>query len=391
MARTSIRREKDNNNSEIIDRIEKIELLLEHLHDAGISRHADVAHSHEVGYCGLPLTLERTFNSSVSAHREELIRYIDKKWVNGTKLKYFLFENGPYKGTPTDLQFIRDAFDIWEGVGIGLSFEEVGDILDAEVRVGFKKGDGSWSYVGRDVLDIPGQNERTMNIGWDLRHDPRGVDTAVHEIGHTLGFPHEHQNPFAGIEWDEEAVYRYFAGSPNFWSRDRTYHNVLRKLSSREVEGSAWDPNSIMHYGFGPGLIKQPIEYATGLTPSLGLSRTDKSEVRKLYPKTKAHTFETLIPFNSQQLHLSPAEQANFLLCPDATREYQIRCFGDADVLMVLFRKDDEEYRYMAGNDDSGTELNAELKTRLEIGSEYVLRVRLFADYGSQQTAIMYW
>jgi len=34
-----------------------------------------------------------------------------------------------------------------------------------------------------------------------------GLDTAVHEIGHSLGFPHEYQNPKAGIVWNEEAVY----------------------------------------------------------------------------------------------------------------------------------------------------------------------------------------
>ena len=29
-------------------------------------------------------------------------------------------------------------------------------------------------------------------------------DTALHGIGHTLGLPHEHQNPNAGIVWDVE-------------------------------------------------------------------------------------------------------------------------------------------------------------------------------------------
>ena len=46
-----------------------------------------------------------------------------------------------------------------------------------------------------------------MNFGWDLRADERGVDVPVHEIGHALGFSHEHQNPFAGIVWDEEGVF----------------------------------------------------------------------------------------------------------------------------------------------------------------------------------------
>ena len=31
-----------------------------------------------------------------------------------------------------------------------------------------------------------------MNFGWDLTQ-PGEIDTALHEIGHTIGFPHEHQ------------------------------------------------------------------------------------------------------------------------------------------------------------------------------------------------------
>ena len=53
-----------------------------------------------------------------------------------------------------------------------------------------------------------------MNFGWDLTQ-PGEIDTAIHEIGHTLGFPHEHQNPHAGIVWDEEAVYAALAQPPN--------------------------------------------------------------------------------------------------------------------------------------------------------------------------------
>ena len=50
-----------------------------------------------------------------------------------------------------------------------------------------------------------------MNFGWDLTPLGRST-TALHEIGHTLGMPHEHQNPFAGIAWDEETVYATSAG-----------------------------------------------------------------------------------------------------------------------------------------------------------------------------------
>ena len=50
-----------------------------------------------MGACSLVKVPDRTFAPEVSQFREELIRYIGKKWVNGTKLKYYFFEDGPFK------------------------------------------------------------------------------------------------------------------------------------------------------------------------------------------------------------------------------------------------------------------------------------------------------
>jgi len=37
----------------------------------------------------------------------------------------------------------------------------------AEIRISFKKGEGSWSYVGRDDVDVVSHLEQaTMNLGW---------------------------------------------------------------------------------------------------------------------------------------------------------------------------------------------------------------------------------
>ncbi len=350
--------------------------------------HGDAA---RVGACNLPRVPERSFGPEVSDGRASLIRYIDRKWVNGTNLRYYLFDEGAFAGDAYNMNKVREGFQIWADQGIGLTFEETEDISEAEVRIGFLRGDGSWSYVGRDVIDVPGQNERTMNIGWDLRNDPRGVDTAVHEIGHTLGFPHEHQNPFAGIVWDEEAVYAYFGGAPNFWSREQTFHNVLRKLTSHDVEGSDWDPDSVMHYGFGPGLILEPLEYRNGLTPELGLSETDIAEVRKFYPEPEADKTIPMEAFYSQVLEMEPADQVNFELTPTATRDYSMRSFGRADMLLVLFRMTEDGPRYMAGSDDAGSEENAQIDIRLEQGQSYILRVRMMTNYGADKVAVMYW
>jgi hypothetical protein len=320
-----------------------------------------------------------------------MILLVGKKWLNGTKLKYYMFGNGPFKGIPSNEDLVRRAFDAWEDVGIGIEFEEVDDIQDANVRIGFKRGDGSWSYVGRDVIDIPGRFERTMNFGWDLTRDPRGdgLDTPIHEIGHTLGFPHEHQNPFSGIVLDEEAVYREFGSPPNNWSRSQTFHNVLRKLSTQEVEGSDWDPNSIMHYGFGAGLIVEPAEFRHGLRPTDGLTETDKSEVRKFYPPLDDHDYKKLVPLQTEALDIGPGEQKNFTIEPERTDDYTIQTIGNSDTLIVLFEDVNGELEVVAGDDDSGTSLNAKIAVRLLRGRKYILRVRLYLNWASGSSAVL--
>ncbi len=270
---------------------------------------------------------------------------------------------------------------------LGLEFIEVDSRNDAEIRIGFMRGDGAWSYVGRDILG-PGRNERTMNLGWDIRGD---IDTAVHEIGHTLGFPHEHQNPNAGIVWNEEKVYAELAGSPNFWPRDKTFHNIIRKLSSAEVAGSPWDPNSIMHYPFGPGLIKEPAPFGqTGLSPDPGLSARDKTWVAKWYPPLSPQNPE-LKAMHSQTLRLGPGEQKNFVVKPAATRQYNFSTFGTSDSVMVLFEKDGDDLRYLTADDDSGEDYNASFRARLIKGRTYVLRIRLYWSESSGETAVMMW
>jgi hypothetical protein len=281
---------------QLLKRIEQIEAKL------GIVGSRDgVGHSGNEAqrYCALPNVPPRTFDPSVSPDRVRLIRLIAKKWVNGTKLRYYFFESGPYSAGNEQKDIVRQGFEVWKNVGIGIKFEEVRNISEAEIRIGFLQGDGSFSYVGRDVIDIPGQGERTMNFGWDLRTDPRGVDVPVHEIGHTLGFPHEHQNPFAGIVWNEEPVYTYFGGPPNDWPRSRTYNNILRKLDPGEVEGSQWDPNSIMSYAFPAGLIERPDQYRNGLTPAGGLSELDIRQTRLFTPGRVELCRAKTFPFRS--------------------------------------------------------------------------------------------
>lgn len=344
-----------------------------------------------LGTCNLPETPVRAVDPGVSDRRLGLIRYMEKKWLSGTKLKYYMFSQGPFKGEPSNEDLVRRGFEAWEDVGIGIEFEETNNINDAQIRIGFLRGDGSWSYVGRDVIDFPGRFERTMNFGWDLTRDPRGggLDTPIHEIGHTLGFPHEHQNPFSGIVWDEDAVYDEFTGPPNNWTRQQVFHNILRKLSRREVEGSNWDPNSIMHYGFGAGLIVEPARFRNGLRPTDGLTDVDKSEARKLYPKIDDRQFKQLLPLQTEFLDIAAGEQKNFVIEPEFTGDYTIQTFGRSDTLIVLSQDVNGEQEVVAGDDDSGTGLNARINVRLLRGRKYILRIRLYLEWASGRSAVL--
>lgn len=207
-------------------------------------------------YCKLPQVPPRVFKPEVSLSRALILLENAQKWVNGSVLNYYFF-NEPDEWTTTkkEKDVVRKAFDVWKRERIGLEFKEVQSLNEAQVRIGFLRGDGAWSYVGREVLTI-GRDERTMNFGWDLTSHPSEIDTAIHEIGHTLGLHHEHQSDKAGIVWDEEAVYVAMGQPPNNWTREMTYYNIIRKIPADKVQGSNWDPNSIMEYSFEAGLIK---------------------------------------------------------------------------------------------------------------------------------------
>lgn len=358
-------------------------------------------------YCDVRPQSRPELPSDLNPERASLIVLNRAKWVNGTVLHYYLFKTSrteetgvpvrggarklnSFAGAEDQLDAVRDAFVSWKDVGMGLEFKEVDQISEAEVRVGFLQGDGSWSYVGRDVLGIA-QDERTMNFGWDLTTG-WGRITALHEIGHTLGFPHEHQNPNAGIQWDEPAVIAEFSDPPNSWPLQQIQHNILRKLNSNEVEGSDWDPASVMEYPFDPGLILRPVKYRDeGVPAPTGISAKDRTWVTTWYPAVGPKDPPRLTPFQSRNLSLQPGDQADFLVFPEATREYRVGSFGASDVVLVLFEEVNGEPRFLTGDDDSGEDRNALVTAKLHAGRRYIVRLRLYGSWMSGETAVMLW
>ena len=128
----------------------------------------------------------------------------------------------------------------------------------------------------------------------------------------------------AGIEWDERAAYREFGGPPNNWDRATVDNNILSKLPVEDVEGSDWDPKSVMHYPFPPAIILSPEQYRrTGIRPPGGMSEGDILWARAPHTicncRQPCKAAETPLLCQSQHVHVAAPlcrEQARVSTAP---------------------------------------------------------------------------
>lgn len=159
---------------------------------------------------------------------------------------------------------------------------EFGDDPEAEIRVAFLQGKGSWSYMGTDALSIPA-TEPTMNFGWLTisSSDDEISRVVLHEFGHALGAIHEHQHPEAGFEWNRQAVLDYYMGPPNNWPQAEVQFNVLDRYSTDVTQFSTFDTKSIMLYPVPKRFTLGGFEVPWSNTV---LSDTDKEFITTVYP-----------------------------------------------------------------------------------------------------------
>lgn len=181
-------------------------------------------------------------------------------------------------GDPRVQRKIEEVVQEWtKYANIAFDF---GAFPKAHIRIAFDKTDGSWSWIGTQALAIP-SNRPTMNFGWLEPDTPDNEYTRVvlHEFGHALGCIHEHQHPDAGIPWNKEAVYRYYARQG--WTRHDVDSNLFARYEKDQTQFSIYDPDSIMHYPVDPQLTTGNFTIGWNRV----LSGADKSFIAVLYPR----------------------------------------------------------------------------------------------------------
>ncbi len=155
---------------------------------------------------------------------------------------------------------------------------------DPQVRISRERGDGYWSYLGTDILQIDA-DKPTMNLDSFTMRTPISEFYRVvrHETGHTLGFPHEHTRKEIVNKIDKEKAIAYFMRTQR-WSREDVIKQVLTPLEDAEIIAStSGDENSIMCYWL-PGEIMadgQPVPGGSDITP------TDADFASVVYPKPR--------------------------------------------------------------------------------------------------------
>jgi len=311
----------------------------------------------------LPPEVRRPQRTARIGGRTRAISPIGKTWMNGSTLRVRFLE-----GTTEQRALVREQAGWWaRHANLKFSF---GDAPDAEIRIGFDTNDGAWSYIGTDCRQIPA-GQPTMNLGFT------DGGTAAHEFGHAIGLAHEHSNPLGGIQWKEDVVIRDLSGPPNFWNEEEVRHNVLRKYSIEQINGTAFDPDSIMLYFF-PGTWTVS---GQGTKANEVLSTVDKSFVAgaKMYPG-QAPTVADATELDVKATRRTQASIGQFgeedLYRFNAPKEgdYVIDTRGPTDVVMKLFGPNSQT-AVIAEDDDSGVDLNARIATPLTEG-DYFVQVR---------------
>ena len=210
---------------------------------------------------------------------ERLALVTQKMWAPGDTLTVSFMG-----GTSIQRQHAIDAAKrLSEIANINFEFLSSGA---GTIRIAFNPSLGAWSFIGRDILGVP-KAQPTMNLGFDQ------PGTYTHELLHSVGAIHEHQSPFGNkIQWNKPQVYHDLGGPPNNWDKATIDHNMFAKYSETQLNGTQFDPKSIMLYAFPPSWTIDGFH----VEPNVALSPLDVEWLAKAYPGRTQPPIEPVKP-----------------------------------------------------------------------------------------------
>ncbi len=222
--------------------------------------------------------LTGVFNAltGLSLPREHISVMVNKFWGSkGVDLTVsFPFDN-------PDLALRRrilEHMNAW-GTRTNVKFRETAG--QGQVRIARSPGDGYWSYLGTDVLQIPA-NEPTMNLDSFTMQtkDSEFYRVVRHETGHTLGCPHEHLRREIVARLDVNRTIQYFRRTQG-WSEQEVRQQVLTPIEEQSIRGNKVDVNSIMTYQL-PGSITID---GVSITGGVDIDDSDYAFMATMFPK----------------------------------------------------------------------------------------------------------